>query len=350
MSLQTVFVTNRNLNAGKARKKHLFGNDLDKSGKIYFANAQAVDKEKTKRRKLSNKITRVHHSIKKTYQLNLKPDDQRTEYLNDIIANSDNGRPWVFFLHGNNQTLSKNLVKSRIIQEEYQVNMVIFSWPSMSYEPDMAPSLILAGLLATNPSTLMLAKWFGKKAIKKKVRQYNIAREVAKKTAPHFSEAYGIIRDELLQPLRNAHNPHTCLLTHSLGHHVLRTLAESDNPLPAGYEFNTCLLHQADEENDNHQSWAVQLPVVEQSNTYVTRNKLDVVLLVSGVVNNDFDFGKGMTRLGNRSNHDSEQDSPLNYIEFSGLDEVGLGHGVAWDDDRSAEVDALCRPILTGAP
>ena len=353
MPLQTVFVTNRNLNSGSAAKKHLFGNELDNTGsnrtaQIHFANAQPFDKEIIRKRKLSNKITRTYRSIKKTYQLELQTSDQRSGYLQNIVASSDNGRPWVFFIHGNNQTLSKNLVKSRQIQDEYQVNMVVFSWPSMSYDPKLIPNLVLAGLLSSNPSTAVLAKWVGKKAIKKKIKQYKIARKVAEKTAPHFIEAFNIVRDELLQPLQESHAPHTCLLVHSLGHHVLRTVVDSANPIPANYEFNTCLLHQADEENEDHQDWIVRMPIAAEASTHVTRNKKDLVLLMSGIVNNDFDFSKAMTRLGNRSNHDSEQGSPLNYIEFSGLDDVGVGHGVAWDDGRSPEVDALCRPILTG--
>jgi len=349
MSLQTIFVTNRNVNRGKDAKKHLFGNDLAKPAQLSFASATAWDKQIIRKRKLSNKITRTYKSVKKTYQLALLNEAQRTDYLQDIIANPGNDRPWLVFLHGNNQTLSKNLMKSRQIQDEYQVNIVIFSWPSKSYEPQTMPALVLTALLAANPSTVALAKWTGKKAFQKKVKQYRVARKVAEKTAPQFSQALAIIRDELLLPLRQQHNPHTCLLVHSLGHHVLRTVVETDHAIDPEYEFNTCLLHQADEEDQNHQTWAAKMSMVRTNSTYVTRNKFDSVLLLSGIVNNDFDLRQALTRLGNRSNRDSQQGSPLNYIEFSGLDDVGIGHGIAWDDGRSPEVDALCRPVLTGA-
>lgn len=348
MSLQTVFVTNRNINVGKASKKHLFGNKLTEDRKIRFAEAVQDDKEVIKKYRVNNKITRTIKSIKKTYKLSLVDLDNIDGYLQTVVDNCDNDRPWVFFLHGNNQTLSKNLVKSRQIQDEYDVNMVIFSWPSLSYDPKMVPKLLLGGLLAANPPTQLIGKWVVKKAFKDKVKQYKRARRCAEKTAHRFNQAFKVLRDGLFVPLKQQHDPHTCLLVHSLGHYVLRESIARDAQALTAYEFNTCMLHQADEVDEGHQDWITPLSVVKNENTYVTRNKKDLVLLMSGVVNNDLDVTEAFTRLGNRWDRDSEQGSPLKYIDFTGLDDVGLSHGVAWDDGRSDEVDALCRPILTG--
>ena len=348
MALQTVFVTNRALNRGKDRKKRLFGKSRAKHGAIYFADAQQHDKEKTRRYKINNKISRTCTTIKKTYQLELKPTDQHSSYLQELVANTDNDRPWVFFLHGNNQTLSKNLVKSRKIQDQYQVNMVIFSWPSKSYDPTLISQLPVTLPVAVNPTPASIAKWMVKGAVKKKVRQYKTARIEAEKTVPQFIDAFNLVQNELFEPLKQGLNPHTCLLVHSLGHRVLRLVTEKVTPSLANYQFNSCLLHQADEADHNHQSWVAQLPMVASDHTHVTRNEKDLVLLLSGVVNNHFDFTKAHTRLGNRSNHDSEQGSPVNYLEFSELENVGTGHGIAWDEDHSQQIDDLCRPILTG--
>lgn len=348
MSLQTVFVTNRNINIGKDRKKHLFGNELDPNGKIHFAVAEQDDKPIIKKYKVNNKITRTRKSIKKTYKLSLVESSDISSYLQGVVDNYHNGKPWVLFLHGNNQTLSKNLVKSRQIQDEYDVNMVIFSWPSRSYDPKLLPTLLLGGLLSANPPTKAIGKWIAKKAIKKKIRQYRIAQKYAEKTAPTFNEAFTILRDGLFLPLKQQHDPHTCFLVHSLGHHLLRNSLAQTSPVLDGYEFNTCLLHQADEEDKNHPEWIQTMSIVKNENTHITRNKKDIVLLMSGVVNNDYDVTKACTRLGNRWDRDSEQGSSLQYIDFTGMDDVGLGHGVAWDDGRSSEVDTLCRPIFIG--
>ena len=344
MDLKTVFVTNRNLNKGKTAKKKLFGDKLAKYGNFYFASAERKDKEVIK---MLHDIP--HKTIKKTYELSLVEQNNVSDYLNEVIASCDNGRPWVFFLHGNNQTLSKNLVKSRIIQDEYNVNMIIFSWPSKSYDPKMLPKLVIGTLLSANLPTKQIGKWIQKKAFKDKVKQYKRARLFAEKTAPTFNIALHRIMEDLLIPLRNEYDTHSCLLVHSLGHYVLRKAATEGSPLfDDTYKFNKCMLHQADEENANHAEWISSLKIVDNSDTSITRNKKDIVLLMSGVVNNDLNVLKACTRLGNRWDRDSEEGSPLNYIDFTGLDDVGLGHGVAWDDDRSSEVDDLCRPILTG--
>ena len=348
MPLQTVFVTNRNINIGKASKKHLFGNDLSPDRKVRFAVAEQDDKEVIKKYKVNNKITRTIKSIKKTYKLSLVEPENVAAYLQSVVDSSNNNRPWVLFLHGNNQSLSKNLVKSRLIQEEYGVNMIIFSWPSFSYDPQTVPKLLIGGLLAVNPPTQAIGKWVLKKAFKDKIKQYKRARRCAEKTANRFNQAFVILRDQLLMPLQDKNNPHTCFLVHSLGHYVLRQALSRDPMALTGYEFSTCMLHQADEIDKEHQSWIAPMSLAQDQNTHVTRNKRDIVLLTSGLVNNDLDVSQAFSRLGNRWDRSSERGSPVKYLDFTGKSDVGLGHGVAWDEGRSAEVDALCRPILTG--
>jgi hypothetical protein len=334
---------------GKARKKHVFGNKIDKQGDIHFSSVKRVNKIKINQRQVNHNIHHNLPNIKKTYELSLLKVGEEVNYLQDILAQSDNGKPWVFFLHGNNQTLSKNLVKSRRIQDEYDVNMVIFSWPSCSYQPHFLPMLFLGGALMLSPPSNKIGKWIAKKAFKRKIKQYKIARKMAEKTALHFGGAFKLIKDNLLLPMKESHNPHTCFLVHSLGGMVLRKVVEGEGNYLDGYRFSTCMLHQTDELDKYHREWATAIPFVDNEKTHITRNVKDLILLMSGVVNNNLDATKAFTRLGNRWSHDSEAGSPLNYIDVTGLDDLGLvGHGIAWDKGRSAEVDALCRPVLTG--
>jgi esterase/lipase superfamily enzyme len=349
MSPITIFVTNRNINVGKARKKHLFGNKLSGDNKLHIARADQNDKEEEKYVGIRGKNRRKIKIIKKTYELNLVEPLDHMAYLQEVVANSDNGKPWVVFLHGNNQTLSKNLVKSRRIQDEYDVNMLIFSWPSCSYNPAFLPMLLAGIVVASNPPTALFGKWIQKKAFKAKIKQYREARRHAHRTAPHFAKAFDIMRDNLLLPMQESHNPHTSMLVHSLGHLVLRKTVDNYSDQIQGYRFNTCMLHQADEEDEMHQEWTKRIPFVDANKTYITRNVRDAVLFMSGVVNNDLNPLKACTRLGNRWDTDSEAGSPHNYIDFTGMDGLGFdGHGIAWEEGRSPEVDALCRPVLTG--
>ena len=52
MKLQTVFVTNRNLNTGKDKKKRLFGNGITRNGEIHVARAEQRDKAEVKKYKI----------------------------------------------------------------------------------------------------------------------------------------------------------------------------------------------------------------------------------------------------------------------------------------------------------
>lgn len=351
MPLRTVFVTNRNIERKRSRGNSLFGDGFNKDDTYRIALAFPVEIERPEKQKVDTP-GRVKHilgmgKVKKTYELCLIDKDQEKSKLKEIVEKTDNTKPWVVYIHGNNQTLDKNLNKSRIIQDQYDVNMVVFSWPSRTYSDKMLPLLVSGALLNLHPVGRGFGGFLMQKGVKNKIKQYQKAREAAKKTVLPFINSFSFLKDNLFVPLLKSHAPHTCLLVHSLGHKVIRDAIESGDQKLSGYTFKKVLLHQADELNEEHASWIADMPMANSKDVYITKNRKDSVLFMSGIVNSNLNPSKAFTRLGNRK--DDQLNSELfNYLDFTGMDGVGFAHGIVWDENISKDVLQIFRPILTG--
>lgn len=351
MPLRTVFVTNRNVERKGSKGNSLFGNGFNKEDTYRIAMGLPVEIRRSEKQKIGTpgrdkNILRIK-KIKKTYELCLIDKDHEKSQLKEIVKETDNTRPWVVYIHGNNQTLDKNLNRSRLIQDQYDVNMVIFSWPSRTYNDKMVPLLAGGVLLNLHPAGRRFGGLLMQKGVKSKIKQYQKAREAAKKTVLPFITSFSFLKDNLFVPLQKSHVPHTCLLVHSLGHKVIRDAIESGDQKLSGYLFNTVLLHQADELSEEHAGWIADMPMVHSKDIYITKNKKDSVLFMSGIVNSNLDPSKAFTRLGNRKD-DHSNGELFNYLDFTGMEGVGFAHGLVWDENISKEVLQIFKPILTG--
>lgn len=112
-----IVVSNRNVNKGQTDHT-LFGDDLNPLG------AEQLN------------VALASPDSDKNWQLELLSNPSRPAYKNpatfDVFKEAlklNNGKDWVFFVHGFNQDLRKNLDKCAEIQS-YGVNVVAFSWPS----------------------------------------------------------------------------------------------------------------------------------------------------------------------------------------------------------------------------
>lgn len=354
MSLHTIFVTNRNQQTDNNTQP--YGEFISKINRIAVATPITEKTEKWKR------VTRGKRRVKKSYleiqdtykltpikdqQTELSSNQEAIELCHDLVNSDANSRPWLLFLHGNNQTLEKNLIKARKIQDLYQVNLVIYSWPSKSFDDDVEKYLIAAGVVALFPGGWMLTKHLAKKGLKRKIKQYKNARTNAKLTAQHFIKALSFLNQQLIAPLQDrgiAFN----MITHSLGHKVLKDAITKDPSCFKGTVFNNCTLHQADEAYPNHPAWATKLPVASTENVTITNNDKDIVLFLSGLLNNGGNISKPLTRLGNRKNfqYDSQQ---LSYMELSGGGNTSVGwqHGIAWHSDIHPSIKAKFNVLFT---
>ena len=184
MGLQTILVTNRNLKRKRNKCNQLFGESLntspDNPNEVNISLAIGTTKPMLK------KISRRQDRFRPLYKVNKQPycfeliqEGEEAARLQEQVEMYDNGKPWIFFVHGNNQTFAKNIIKMRKIQHKYDANMIAFSWPSRSYEDKLMLKIVTSILAAVVTKKVTIGfKMFGK-ALEAKIRQYKDARAKA---------------------------------------------------------------------------------------------------------------------------------------------------------------------------
>ena len=287
MPLHTLFITNRNLQADD--EQYPYGEALSQ-GVNRLAVATPVTRETVKWKRVyrgKRLVKKSKRVMSDTYELS-PITDQSSELANNDTAKAlmaqhvnelNNNRPWLLFLHGNNQTLETNLQKARRIQDLYQVNLLIYSWPSKAFDDDIETFLITAGLASFLPGGWIFTKRLAGRGLKRKIKQYKMARQNAKLSAKPFINALHFLNQHLIAPLQ-AQGGVFNMMTHSLGHKVLKDAVVRNPGCFDNIHFNNCILHQADEDYTAHPSWARHLPVETSSKVTITNNYNDLVLLL----------------------------------------------------------------------
>jgi hypothetical protein len=324
MELNTIFVTNRNLDSSNT-DNYGFGNELNGAPEDLELQFRSVVLRKDK-----------------SAPAEMGEDRSADEICSEVLEN-DNGKPWVFFLHGNNQTTKKNLYKAARIQDLYDVNMVVFSWPSREYNDRLFRTAI-SGLLKNGMSYLGVAATLGKMA-KEKGKQYKSARRFADLSDGHLAKALNLLSTQLFSRLNS--NTHCCFLVHSLGNLLLRNMTETQQVDLNGFKFNTCVMHQADVIAKTSSDWIKNIPVSEQKDIVVTQNNKDSVLFGARVLCALPGGISASKRMGAGIKNKYRLES-VRYIDFTGEDEVKFKHGVAWKQKPGSYIHKLMMPIFTG--
>ena len=197
---------------------------------------------------------------------------------------------WVFFVHGFNQDLGKNLDKCLEIAG-YDVNVAAFSWPS-------------------NP---------GPQAYWKKAKEYKRARLNAERSVIALVRTLEKLVGYMEEFASAECELNLNLVVHSLGNYLFENVVKRATFDRETKFFSNAVLHQADADNRDHAAWVEKLTV--DSRVYVTINEHDAVLGASDIVNPD--------RLGNTTrNLDANE---VNYIDFTQGRAIGTSHR-PWHD------------------
>jgi esterase/lipase superfamily enzyme len=278
---KVILITNRNVNPEQTDTS-LFGDDLNtiSEAELNIATAQYKNKR---------------------WELDLLSDPVNPDYdtpvsrqvFKEIIkqARTDpKAKDWVFFIHGFNQSLTKNLNKCRELQK-YGVNVAAFSWPS-------------------NPGPQKL--WKKKKEYKKARKNARRSVLAVERTMEKFAS--------YMEEFSNENCPiNVTLVVHSLGNYVFENYVNSPDFSRETRFFSNVMLHQSDIDHRHHKAWTEKLS--DHVRVYVTINENDLVLDTSDIVNPD--------RLGNTAK-DLDSNS-VTYMDFTwGLD-VGTSHR-PWQD------------------
>lgn len=135
MGLQTILISNRKLKRKRNKCNELFGEDLNRSNNngstevsltMAIGTANEMFQKVRRRRRRGNGFRTIHKPNKTPYCFNLVPEGEEPIALQHQLDSYDNGKPWLFFVHGNNQTFAKNIMKMRKIQHQYDANMIAF--------------------------------------------------------------------------------------------------------------------------------------------------------------------------------------------------------------------------------
>lgn len=369
MSVQTLIISSRNVKQPRNKGVTLFGEQVNKADSFRIATAEAQPLFVRKK---------VHHQggrgfryqrkyNQKPYRLALVEKQQEAEALDQLLQHCDNGKPWVFFVHGNNQTFKKNLMKSRLIQDKYDVNMVIFSWPSRSFDSNIEWHILRAILYAViqkSGSSLMSIKT----GLEQQIRQYRNASIFAGQSVGAFLDSFEFLRDKLFNKIKSLDPAiRVNMLVHSLGHKILRLAVESQKL--DGFIFDNILLHHADTAVQDYQTWLKQIKIASSDNIHIAVNQRDATLFLSDMQQHvlpvdgtvtlkvakqlgsyinyfrkeDYRDGVHRTRLGN---HLDDNSSPFNILDVTGREEVGCTHESAWEENAADALIAEYKQIL----
>lgn len=203
-----------------------------------------------------------------------------TKVINDIESSD---KPCCIFIHGFNQSLSKNMKKCEEI-ESYGVNVIAFSWPS-------------------NPGP---QQWYWK------LKEYKSATQNARRSTVALERFFDKVNDHIAD-CGDVNNIKS-MVVHSLGNYLLQSFVSG-----LGYNNQTSflkniLLHQGDVNSLGHEKWADSL--TNGSRVMATINETDDTLDFSDIINPD--------RLGNTLGNLNS--NIINYFNFGRLTEADDEH------------------------
>ena len=218
---------------------------------------------------------------------------------------------WVFYNPGFNQSSRSALDASQKLSEKYDVDVILFSWPS---NPN-GRSNSIRDLLEV-------------------YSEYQEALSVAEASAKALEKAFGILNNCFLNsPFNNlSRTDIKCtFLSHSLGNYVFENCIKlsSDNVEEI---FDSIILHQADVHNKNHEEWVDN--ITNSSNIYITINRHDDILELSGTFHKlqGLNSQNSNNRLGNNTKNLTA--NKPRYIDFTKGDNVSRYHNLFFNVDN----------------
>lgn len=218
---------------------------------------------------------------------------------------------WIFFIPGYSSTASSGLEYARQMENEYNANVMLFSWPADP--PD----------IGSNP-----------------IKAYRQAQAAARVSAIQLDQTLEQLGQLFADPLRREQDKpgfRFSMLMHSLGNYVFESYIR--NPVYSGETsiFDTIVLHQADVSRDKAQEWMGK--VAFRDSLYLTINEFDAVLRLSTLINDvRAGLARGVARktLPKFIDFTHGRNVQANHFMFTGLENQVIREG--------------CRRMIRGVP
>jgi hypothetical protein len=218
---------------------------------------------------------------------------------------------WIFLIPGYSSTASTGLQQARQLEEEYQANVMLFSWPA---DPPA---------ISSNP-----------------IQAYRQAQAAARVSAIQLDQTLEGLAQLFANPLRTASRPvgfRFCLLIHSLGNDLFESFVR--DPIYSGETkiFDTIVLHQPDIDQPHLHAWIDK--VQYRDSCYLTYNTYDAVLRLSMLIND--------VRAGIAAGLDPKK--TVKFIDFTHGRHIAADHFMFTGLDNRI-VHEACRRMIRGVP
>ncbi len=295
-----IVISNRLIN-DHHKNELFFGESLNPQGSDQITIAKAFYQKPQKSWliepvSINEDLTRKNISIKQLFQA-----------IIEGIKNNTFSRKWVFYIPGFNQSSRQALDYSHQLKENYDLNVILFSWPS-------------------NPQgNSSIFDFFRAKS------EYEEALSIAKSSAKTLANVFTIlsqwIKESNLDILFRQRIKFT-LLSYSLGNYVVENTTINLLSSEVTDFFDNIILHQADVDNPKHEEWINQIKI--SKNVYVTINQHDSILTISGAFHLSRLNQKNVNnRLGNNTKDFTAKKAI--YIDFTKGGQVQKAHDLLFD-------------------
>lgn len=218
---------------------------------------------------------------------------------------------WIFLVPGYSSTASSGLQQAKLLEEEYQANVMLFSWPAdppaITFDP---------------------------------INAYRQAQGAARVSAIQLDQTLEGLNQLFAGPMRQESQSagfRFCMLLHSLGNYAFESYVRS--PIYAGETniFDTIVLHQPDTSQPRLHEWIDKIRF--RDSLYLTFNAYDSVLRYSMLIND--------VRAGIAGGDDPSK--TVKFIDFTHGRQVSADHFMFTGMDNKIIKEA-CRRMIRGVP
>ena len=232
----------------------------------------------------------------------------------------ENEKNCVVFVHGFNQSFEEAIKDAWAIQENYGVEVILFTWPSNGREGGIVPGKAGGTIAYKNDK---------RDAVRSKEALDRLFEKL------HFYLSKYNTEDDIC-------NRNISLMCHSMGNYLLKNLMKSSIYQGETAIFDNIIMIAADVNNEGHDEWVDRLEYRKQ--LYIAINENDFALAFSRIK-----LGKHQkARLGHFTNNLCSRKAI--YLDFTYSDGVKKSHSYYGNEviDINTTVKSVFEDILNG--
>ncbi len=270
--------------------------------------------EEREKREEKLRFARATRESTEQWRIQLLREGQESWALS--LATRAEQRSCVLYVHGHNKTFKDSLKQASTIENRYNVDVILFSWPSFKEHPQ------------------------GQTEQEKQIDAYLSARTIAESSADEFDRFLQLCSGMPRSPA--SASSHTVnLFTHSMGNYLLQNYVESQ--AFDGFEskgLSNIVVCQADVNCTDHQLWLRKL-IDTGPGVHVTVNQSDNRLALAQDVLKS-------ARLGNT--RPGAACAGITYVDVTDGRGIGSEHTIWSEKINNDAVRAFFASVLNGKP